>query len=225
MDQNKMYSLLVDDRQACRLCAGLVNPSAVDNGVHDAAEVGPWTTWQGNLKAKVLLVGQDYSDVAYFVRNGGREQSDNPTDIALVTLFKSIGIAITPPGQRNGRGEVFFTNAILCLKEGGMQATVRHQWFRNCSPFLRRQVEIVNPRIVIALGARAFQAISLAFSIPGRPLGVAVRDATGIPLPNGSKLFAVYHCGRRAQNTVRTLDEQIDDWNRIVPALSVQPGT
>src|SRR5437764_7989407 len=72
MDQNKMYSLLVDDRQACRLCAGLVNPSAVDNGVHDAAEVGPWTTWQGNLKAKVLLVGQDYSDVAYFVRNGGR---------------------------------------------------------------------------------------------------------------------------------------------------------
>lgn len=166
-----------------------------------------------------MLIGQDYSDVRYFLRNQGREGADNPTDLTLVRLMAQLGIVLTPPGRRNARGEVFLTNAILCLKEDGMQAKIQPQWFRNCQPFLRRQVEIVAPRVVIAMGERAFRSTLAAFDQSRVNFAAAVRSPNGIVLPNGSLLFAVYHCGKRVQNMTRSLDQQLQDWQRIAPAL------
>ena len=203
------------------MCSGLANPSRIDGGQHDSAEIGPWTTWQGNLGASVMLVGQDYSDVRYFVRSQGREGADNPTDVTLVRLMAQLGIALTPPRRRDARGEAFLTNAILCLKDDGMQAKIQPQWFRNCQPFLRRQIEIVAPRVVIAMGEHAFRSALAAFDQATVNFAEAVRSPSGMVLPNGSLLFAVYHCGKRVQNMTRSLNQQVQDWQRIGRALEV----
>jgi hypothetical protein len=43
-----------------------------------------------------------------------------------------------PTAADAGGGIVFMTNAVLCLKDGGMQAKVRPEWFPNWgSRFLR----------------------------------------------------------------------------------------
>src|SRR5258708_1512642 len=147
IDATENYQQLVARRRACRACIGLVNPAAVAGGAFDHEEIGPWSAWQGRLDAQVMVVGQDYSDVAYFERRRGIEDSANPTNLNLVALLGSIGINICAPGTRSGRGEVFFTNAILCLKQGGMQSKVRSEWFVECGKrFLRAQIELIRPK-------------------------------------------------------------------------------
>ena len=212
----EQYAALVTARKSCRLCVGLTNPADFEHGRYDSDEVGPWTFWQGNLDAKLMVVGQDWGDTQYFSRHAGREGPRNPTNVTLVKLLEGIGVSVCAPGSSANTKVAFFTNAVLCLKEGGLQAKVQGAWFQNCAMHLRRQVEIVQPRVVVGLGARAFSSIILfAFSLPPRIFKNAVTDVEGTMLSNGSRAFAVYHCGARILNTHRRLDAQRADWARI----------
>ena len=58
-----------------------------------------------------------------------------------------------------------FTNAILCLKRNGLQAKVPPACFQHCVSFLRRQIEIVSPTVVVALGYVAYRAVCSAFEL------------------------------------------------------------
>ena len=219
----QQYAELVAARKSCRLCLGLTNPSQIEEGRYDCDHVGPWSRWQGNLDASLLLVGQDWGDTGYFIRQKGWERPRNPTNKALVEFLDSIGLSIGYPGEAVGQNIVFFTNAVLCLKEGGLQGKVQEQWFRNCAPFLVRQIEIVRPKVVVALGKHAFESVLLAFHLNPPEFRQAVEDGDGILLPTGSRLFAAYHCARRVLNTHRPLKMQQDDWQRIGRALTGEP--
>jgi DNA polymerase len=217
------YANLVSAREACRLCAhcGLTNPSTVDGGEHDSRQIGPWTQWQGHLDAELMIVGQDWGDVRYFHENAGRDKPSNPTNLMLARLLRSIGIEIGSPDDPSPAAPVFLTNAVLCLKDGGLQAKVRPEWFINCGrAFLRAQIELVNPAVVVGLGQRAFEAVLSAFDLPIPPFRQAVLSAEGTLLPNGSRLLAVYHCGMRILNTHRPEAAQLADWRRIGGALA-----
>lgn len=215
ISQGEKYEQLVEERKACRRCVGLVNPSEVADGAYDSRELGPWTAWQGSLTARLIVVGQDFSDVDYFVRNRGRDEAGNPTNAALAELLKGIGRAV-------GDGSLFFTNAILCLKkQGGMQGAVSKEWFTECGArFLKRTIELVAPKAVAPLGERAYQAICSTYGMPVlRPYRRAVESREFGRLGEHSRLVPVYHCGKRIQNTVRTIDEQKEDWARVREAL------
>ncbi len=166
-----------------------------------------------------MVVGQDYSDDRYFERRKGIEDPSNRTNLNLVTLLGSIGFPVTMPGERLGRGEAFFTNAILCLKQGGMQAPVRDEWFRNCGErCLRSQIELVRPKVVVGLGERAFNAVLAAFGLPKERLRDAILSR-GTCLPSGAMAVAVYHCGARVINGARNLNRQRQDWQRVSASL------
>jgi DNA polymerase len=214
-----LYSELVAARKACRRCAELKNPSEFEDGRYDSDHVGPWSRWQGNLDAPLLVVGQDWGDTQYFARNMGLEKPGNPTNRTLAELLRSVGIDIGPPGHSHGADAAFFTNAVLCLKEGGLQGKVRREWFQNCSPYLKRQLEIVRPKVAIGLGQLAFESILRAFDIKPPAFRSAVEDDRGTVLPTGSRLFAVYHCGVRILNTHRPFGAQLRDWQRVGRAL------
>ncbi|MGA2262082.1 MAG: uracil-DNA glycosylase family protein [Acidobacteriota bacterium] len=211
------YLQLVAARKACRFCTGLTNPRDVDRGRFDAEQIGAWTRWQGNLDASLMVVGQDWGDTAYFVRHEGREGPGNPTNRALVELVGIIGIQMGEPGSPVGQNVAFFTNAILCLKgpEGGLQGNVQQGWFDNCARFLRRQIEIVQPVIAVGLGERAYRTILHGFGMECGAFRPEVESADGRLLPNGSRAFAVYHCGVRIRNTHRPMAMQRLDWKRF----------
>ena len=212
---NHDYSELVARRKACRACTELTNPSVVDDGAFDSDHVGPWSRWQGNLSADLMVIGQDWGDTRYFRRFRGLDDDTNPTNRTLMKLLQSIGLVIGLPSSAGSNNLVFFTNAVLCLKEGGLQGPVRAAWFQNCAPFLRRQVEIIAPRVVATLGKHALQAVRQAFQLPPRSLASAVAGTEGETLVGNTRLLAVYHCGARVLNTHRKLDAQIQDWARI----------
>lgn len=213
------YAKLVKKRKACQLCAGLTNPSEVDGGRFDSDQIGPWSRWQGNLSAELMVVGQDWGDTKYFRRHQGYDEDSNPTNRTLIRLIESIGITVEAPSCVTGRGVAFLTNAVLCLKDGGLQGSVQKTWFRNCAPFLRRQVEIVRPAAVVTLGFHALTAVRDAFGLPAKSLSDAVSDVDGDVLFGETRLFAVYHCGARVLNTHRPFDDQLRDWARVGKVL------
>ncbi len=229
MSKVAVYKDLVVARKACHLCQGLTNPADIECGRLDSDHVGPWSLWQGNLDARLMVVGQDWSDADYFVQHEGRPWPRNPTNLALVDLIGIAGVQIGDAGSPVGCDVAFFTNAILCLKgaEGGLQGKVQPSWFKNCNQFLRRQIEIVNPAVVVGLGELAYRAILRGFGLKcGYPVDgktwfrAEVEAESGRVLPNGSRAFAVYHCAQRILNTHRPIDLQRADWRRLRPFLT-----
>lgn len=221
MTKEAEYAELAAVRKECHRCTGLTNPAEVEDGRFDSGEVGPWSQWQGNLYASLMVVGQDWGDTSYFVRRQGGEGPSNPTNLGLVELAGIVGISIGDPGSLIGRDVAFFTNAILCLKneQGGLQGKVQPCWFQNCAPFLRRQIEIVQPLVVVGLGELAYRAILEGFEMGCGSFRAEVNSAVGRLLPNGSRAFAVYHCGARIRNTHRPMPMQREDWKRFRPYL------
>jgi DNA polymerase len=217
------YAALVRARQSCRACPGLVNPAACDGGIHDSDQIGPWSLWQGNLKAALVIVGQDWGDARYFIQNAGRESQHNPTNETLRHLLGSIGIEIAgPTAADTGGGPVFLTNAILCLKEGGMQGKVRADWFTNCGTrFLRPTIDLIGPKVVVTLGERAYRATTAAYGVPRFAFREAVESPDGFYLTDGVRYFPTYHCGAGCVNRNRGMEVQLRDWARVGRAMGI----
>jgi len=175
-DKTAAYLDMVKARQACRACIGVLNPSVIEDGIFDHDEIGAWSLWQGNLNAEVMVVAQDWGDVAWFNRVKGIPTSTSTTNRTLVKLLQHAGLHIelydqTPTGGRTPNsksGPLFFTNAILCMKEGGAYgaaAPIKREWLHNCGHFLRRTIDIVQPKAVVCLGAKAYGGIMAAYNM------------------------------------------------------------
>jgi DNA polymerase len=235
MDKPARYAALVAARKAydSERTLGLANPANLEGGLYDADEIGPWTRWAGDLDADLMVVGQDWGDVRYFLAQRGLDAPRNPTSTALAALLASIQRPLPPiptaatplpPGANRNAG-VFLTNALLWLKTGGMSGKVSTELFSGDSAtFLLEQIAIVQPRVVIALGQHAHRAILLAFDmpIPKGPFRTVVETTKGISLDGtheGAQLFGVYHCGAQVRNTIRSMAQQYEDWRHIGLAL------
>lgn len=223
--KQQVYAALVDQRKACQECCGLSNPAQCGGGCFDGQEIGPWTRWQGDLNASLMIVGQDWGDDKVFIEQEGQDLPKNRTNDVLRKLLHSIDINLGDPGadltERNG---VLLTNAILCLKAGGAQAKVRSDWFRRCgSLFLRPLIDLVNPFVVVCLGQRAYHAVMNAYGLPPQPFRSAVESSDFAHRSSGAAFVPVYHCGARILNTHRNLDAQKGDWRRVQAALQGAP--
>lgn len=231
-DSNKhqLYSNLVRLRKHCKLCCGLVNPWVCGNGQYDSSQIGPWSRWQGNLQAKLMVVGQDWGDVDYFLKWKGFDDPNNPTNVNLRKLLASIKVDIEPFEGIDQVGEIFLTNTILCLKQNSMQGKVDKKWYENCGKeFLRPLIEIVKPNVIVAIGEEGpYKTILQVYGIRYvKPKAYwmeveRVGQAGGRKLSNGILLFPVYHCGKRGVNKNRLWLKQLNDWKPIRKAMQAQ---
>lgn len=219
MNETKVssYRELVDQRKKCDVCSGLTNLSRLDGGMFDSGHIGQWSLWQGNLDSSLMVVGQDWGDTKCCRDNNGHEPFNNPTNETLRSLLASIGIRIEPPSRHDsGVGTLFFTNAILCLKTGGLQSKVQSDWFSACGRrFLKPLVEIVRPKVLVALSEAAYRAIAIEYGLGLLPFKAAVETEGGFRIGKMTMLHPAYHCGRRILNTHRPLERQLEDWARI----------
>lgn len=224
LGKHEVYRNLVVSRKACRLCTsdGLTNPSEYKEGIFDADHIGLWSRWQGNLDAKLMVVGQDWGDIGYFLKYAGHDSKDTPSDKTLRELLGSIGIEIdSPSAVGQPEGVVFLTNAILCLKNApGLGASVKSSWFKNCGKhFLKPTIEIVQPKVVVTLGVYAYESMQRLYGLPQMRFRDVVNLQEGIPLSDETLYFAMYHCSPRVLQTHRHIEQQRADWQRVKRAL------
>src|SRR5579863_6887163 len=133
MSKAARYAELVVQRKACRFCSGhLTNASVIDGGSLDCEEIGAYSQWQGNLNSELMVVGQDFADVDGFRKCGGWPGERVETNENLRKMMVEAGITIQSPRVGISDDALFFTNAILCMKRGGMQGKIPRRCAREC---------------------------------------------------------------------------------------------
>lgn len=113
------------------------------------------------------------------------------------------------------RNDIFVTNAVLCnpKDENGNNATPTTIEIENCKGFLQRQIELINPKIVVTLGANALKATSF-ISKHELSLKANVRTENSW---FGRKLIPLYHPGQRAM-LHRSFANQRSDYQFVADA-------
>jgi uracil-DNA glycosylase len=189
----------------------------------DPPVVSYWSQWLGNPKPAILIVGQDFSNVAYFQANGGRDDPENKTNANLHSLLAQAGIQTGAPPLPDRRAPVFLTNSILCLKVGSMNEQIKDRWVRNCSTnHLLPLVRQLSPKIVVGMGKHGWSSIRQALHLTGTPDGIK-QAAGGSWNANGLLVFAVGHCsGLGLVN--RPMRQQIMDWRKIGASFAALSG-
>jgi len=124
---------------------------------------------------------------------------------------------LPPLSDTDTVGEIFLTNAILCLKKGGLTGPVRTEWFDNCSKrYLQPLIDLIGPKIVVTLGVRALNSVlSLYDTSKPKCLRDVVDNEDGIQLGGDALLFPMYHCGQIVWITHRKEEQQLKDWARV----------
>ena len=115
------------------------------------------------------------------------------------------------------REEVFITNAVLCnpRKATGANRKPTATEVSNCSGFLRRQIELIDPPVVVTLGAVSLAALKLV-----EYHNLSLRESVGqIQEWNGRLLVPVYHPSPQVLASHRREAAQLEDYKAIAAAL------
>jgi uracil-DNA glycosylase len=227
-DKVRLYQSLVLKRKSCHLCEDslgenrlLTNPS---DTAFDKDEIGPYSVWQHDLDADILIVGRDWGCVDEFKDFKG-ENAPNPNEYGfpmdewLSYYLSMIGIPVGHPLQPK-RASVFLTNAILCVKAKNAANQMEQIWLDNCGRHLLKSlIDIVKPtKLIITLGKHAYASIMRLYDRPVRGFTAAVNKAVSnrqpIDLGDGLKLFPVFIPGGQGFIS-RSSERQEKDWRSI----------
>ncbi len=195
-EKREAFEALVAEAAACRLCAAMCGRTAV------------LSERNGLLTARVMVIGEAPG------RQGGDRTrvpfSGDQSGHNFGRYIASINLA---------REEIFITNSVLCnpRKESGANRKPSIRESLNCAEFLRRQLELVEPRVVVTLGAVALAALSRIeyhqFSL---------KDSAGrVCAWNGRLLVPLYHPSPQVLASHRREAAQLADYGSVARALEI----
>jgi DNA polymerase len=211
------YNALVAARKACRICVER-SPGRIRSCAEfdfDPDVVSHWEPWLGHRQPKLLGVGQDFGNVDYFVRNGGRDDPANQTNANLRRLLREAGFDVTDPAEYDANTPVFLTNSILCIKEGRMDGAIRSSWVDACADrHLSPLVRYLKPPVVVGMGNCGWRAVRRVFALQQAPERISQSAGLSWTGANATRVFAVGHPGPQGL-TNRPWAKQLADWRRI----------
>lgn len=128
---------LIRRYSTCRRCLiGCISPSRIH--------------YRGDVKCDILFVGDGPNDIDVVFQ----EPFSGPPGKLLKSLIDESGLSSY---------RINFTNAIICVpteKAGGRIRTIKKSEITNCSSRLQEFISLVKPRIIVAVGAVADQALT-----------------------------------------------------------------
>jgi len=191
---DQRFARLADEAAACDICERMRERKAVLSRLN------------GALFPRVMFIGEA----------PGRKGADrtripfhgDASGANFESLLASINLK---------REEIFITSAVLCSprKASGANDKPSRMEFRNCSGFLRRLIELIDPPVIATLGAVALDALKLV-----EPHSYQIReDAARILSWHGRLLVPLYHPSPQVIITVRPLEQQKRDYRSILKAV------
>ena len=201
-NKNKEFVSLIAEAAACVRCPAMCDRAAVLSELN------------GNIDARVMFIGEapgrkgaDRTRVPF-----SGDQSGKNFDRFLA----SVGLA---------RRDIFITSAALCNPRTATGANRRptSKELRNCSDFLQRTIELVDPRVIVTLGGVALEALK---SIESHQFTLR-DDAAKSRDWNGRTLIPIYHPSPQVLITSRDERAQLRDYKvvaRILKTVSAPGG-
>ncbi len=120
------------------------------------------------------------------------------------------------------RAAIFITNAALCnpRTESGTNRKPTQVELTNCAAFLRRQIELLDPAVVVTLGAVALAALR---SVEYHPF--TLKERAGRVLRwRGRWLVPLYHPSPQVLASHRREAAQLKDYRAVARALRRMDG-
>jgi DNA polymerase len=192
--KQKEFEALVAEAAACQRCPEMCGRSAVLSELN------------GRVGARAMFVGEapgrqggDRTRVPFSGDQSGRN---------FTRYLASIGLA---------REAIFITNAALCNPRSGTGANRKptREEVSNCSDFLRRQLEVIAPRVVVTLGAVSLAALRAVEYHP-----FTLKENVGqIRGWNGRLLVPLYHPSPQVLASHRREPQQLEDYKSVARAL------
>ena len=192
------FAALVAEAAACRACPAMCGRQAV------------LSERNGSVGARVLFIGEapgrqggDRTRVPFSGDQSGRNFQRYLASIPL------------------RREEIFITNAVLCnpRRESGANRRPTRVEMENCSRFLRRLVELLDPRVVVTLGSVALDALR---RIEYHSLTLK-EDAGEVHAWGERLLVPLYHPSPQVLASHRREAAQLDDYRAVARALRSRP--
>jgi uracil-DNA glycosylase len=191
---HSLFSELVFEAASCARCPGMCDRNAV------------LSTLNGPLTARVMFIGEapgrKGADRTHVPFSGDQSGKNFDRFIASIRLT---------------REDIFITSAALCnpRTDSGANRKPTKTEVSNCSKFLRRAIEIVDPMVIVTLGSVALEALK---SIKSHELNL--RNSTGVIHDwNGRLLVPIYHPSPQVLASHRREQAQLQDYKVVARAI------
>jgi len=193
-DSKAQFAKLVSEAATCTRCPALCERSAVLSELN------------GSIKARVMFIGEapgrkgaDRTRVPF-----SGDQSGQNLDRYLAS------IPLT-------RDQIFITSAALCNPRtpSGANRKPTQAEVANCSGFLKRTIELVNPQVIVTLGSVALDALKRIHYHE-----LTLKEAIGkIHRWNERLLVPLYHPSPQVLASHRREEAQLRDYQVVAKAL------
>ena len=191
---NDSFHQLVKDAATCTLCPAMCGRTAV------------LSARNGSPEARVMFIGE-----APGRKGADRTRVPFSGDQSGANLDRFLdSIKLT-------REEIFITSAALCnpRSESGANRRPAQKELKNCSSFLRRTIEVVNPRVIVTLGSVALEALK---RIQYHEFNLK-ESAAQIQSWNNRVLVPIYHPSPQVLASHRREAEQLQDYQVVAKAV------
>lgn len=160
----------------------------------------------GSLEARVMFIGEA----------PGRKGADR-TRVPFSGDQSGANLDRFLSSIRLTREEIFITSAALCnpRADSGANRKPTQQELRNCSGFLRRTIELIDPRVIVTLGSVALDALK---RIQYHELNLK-ESASRIHSWNNRVLVPIYHPSPQVLASHRREAEQLQDYQVVLKAV------
>jgi uracil-DNA glycosylase family 4 len=195
-ERRASFQKLVREAASCRVCPAMCERRAVLSELN------------GSTRAQVMFIGE-----APGRQGGDRTRIPFSGDQSGRNFTRYIASINLP------RESIFITNAVLCnpRRESGANRTPTVKEMANCSAFLRRQIELIDPRVIVTMGRVSLEALR---RIEYHQLNL--REAAGKVFEWGGRLLVpLYHPSPQVLASHRREAEQLRDYGAVARALSM----
>ena len=194
MEKAKLFEQLAMKARACQICEAMQDKTAVLSELN------------GNINPKVLFIaeapGRQGADRTRKPFSGDKSGAN------FQLLLDSIELK---------REDIFITNAVLCSprSSSGANRKPTKKEINNCSNYLRRTLELINPKVIATLGSVALEALK---AIEKHQLTLKL-DAAKMLEWNRYLLIPLYHPSPQVVASHRRIDAQLADFQTLKKAI------
>ena len=196
-NNQRVFDELAEEAASCTRCPAMCGRSAVLSNLN------------GSPDARIMFIGE-----APGRKGADRTRipfSGDQSGANLDRFLTSINLR---------REEIFITSAALCnpRTDSGANRKPTQKELANCSDFLRRTIELINPRVIVTLGSVALEALK---RIQYHELNLK-QSAAGIHAWQDRVLVPIYHPSPQVLASHRREQEQLQDYQVVAKAVRTQ---
>ncbi|WP_018994148.1 MULTISPECIES: uracil-DNA glycosylase [unclassified Thioalkalivibrio] len=193
--QADSFPVFDPDCRRCPRLAGFLEDVRAKHPDYHAAPVPSF----GPLDARLLIVG--LAPGMHGANATGRPFTGDYAGVLLYETLHQYGFATGPESVRADDGlqllDCRITNAVKCLPPQNKPTT---EEIRTCNGFLAAEMDAMQPRVILALGKIAHDAVLRACGLPLSSLRFAHGAEHAL---DGMRLIDSYHCSRYNTQTRR----------------------